>query len=256
MNIKIKKHYNNMFKCIRADTVLRALELPSGLKLDRCLTKHIDYNTVESVFKTKVDGGENKPKLQKATRIEYNLTPDGIHKLAAISNTHCSVRSVNDFACTILHPLPVVYLFVIANDDLEITVPDGHVLVKYGYTNNIQRRTNEHVKTYGPAIFLKYHVYIDPSHLKDAENDVRSFFKSTSWHVEKSKYNELAIIPKALMQTVISEYKRIGEHYLQKITQLSTTNDALVRELNFAKELLAEKDRTIGLALKLANSKS
>ena len=235
-----------MLKSVRADTVLRALGLSPCFKIDRFLNRTVDYSECEVIVKQKA---ETCGKLQKVSRIEYNLTPNGIEKLAAMSKKQCSIKVINDFTSTVLTPIPVVYLFVVASDDLGITVPDGCVLVKYGFTNNLARRMNEHVKTYGPAIFLKYHSYVDPIYLKDAENDVRNLFKSTGWHVENSRYTELAIIPNVLMPTVLGEYRRVGEHYMQKVTSLSVANESLRRELEFAKALLAEKDRVIQLAM-------
>ena len=235
-----------MLKSVRANTVLNALGLSPCFKIERFLNKNVDYCESEVIVKQKV---ETCGKLAKITRIEYNITPAGIEKLATLSKK-CNIKTINDFTSTMLIPIPVVYLFIVANDDLGIIVPQDSVIVKYGFTNNLTRRMNEHVKTYGPAIFLKYHTYIDPIYLKDAENDVRHLFKATGWHVENSRYTELAIIPNALMPTVLSEYKRVGEHYMQKVTSLSAANEALKRELEFSKALLAEKDRVIQLAMK------
>ena len=241
-----------MLRGIKSDVVLKAFGLPVGLKLDRCLINRFDFQMNEVTTKHKTNDG----KYQKSTKVEYLLTKNGISKLANMSQ-RCTIKKVNDFASTAMVPLPVVYLFVVVNDQLGIDVPDDCVLVKYGYSNNLQRRMNEHIKTYGDAIFLKYHVYIDPTNLKEAEDEIRQFFKKTKWHVNGSKYSELAIVPMEMLETsVVSEYKRIGEHYLQKITELSSKNKLLNREIEFANKLLAEKERAINLAIEITRHKA
>lgn len=237
----------------KADTVIRALELPSTFKVDKYLTNVVDYTTKEVISRQE---GQSKGKIQKVSRTEYFLNDNGITKLSAIARK-CSIKTINDFSATMALPLPVVYLFVVANDSLGIDVPDNHILVKYGYTNNLHRRMNEHVKTYGPGIFLKYHVYIDPTFLKEAENDIRSFFFDTKWHVLSNKYTELAVIPAQYLNNVVSaEYKRVGEHYLHKVSDINAKCASFNQKLEFSEKLLEEKERSLSIALKFIESKN
>ena len=43
-------------------------------------------------------------KLAKITRIEYNITPAGIEKLATLSKK-CNIKTINDFTSTMLIPI-------------------------------------------------------------------------------------------------------------------------------------------------------
>lgn len=232
---------------IRAEGVMKAMDLPSSFPIEKYLTKALDYDVSEHCVKSK-----NGAKYRKVNKVEYTLTTRGLDKLSYLTQK-CNIKCINDFMTTSLVPLPVVYLFIVVNDEIMKLVggkEDHEILVKYGYTNNLPRRMNEHLKTYGSGIILKYHVYVDPSHLKDAENEVRDFFHAAKWHVMNPKYSELALVPKEYLGSLVaSEYKRIGESYLHKVTDMCTQMDVLKREVEFCKQLLAEKERTIGLAL-------
>lgn len=221
----------------RSDGVIKALNLPNNFQVDKFLTKDVDYK--EDIVKAPAGRG----KYRKVNKITYNFTGNGFEK--------CNTNCINIFSTTNLNPLPALYLFVVLNNDIIGPPPPNHTIVKYGYSCNLQRRMNEHIKTYGPNIYLKYHVYIDPNFLKDAENEIRSFLHSTKWHFDSLKYSEIAIIPDLLLETVVaSEYRRIGQHYLQKVTDMSNRINILEKELGYAKSIMLEKERTINIALK------
>lgn len=245
---------NRLASKVRADSVMKAFDLPSSFPIEKYLTKQIDYDVHEECIKQ----ADNGAKYRKVNKVEYTLTRQGVDKLSYLSDK-CSVKCINDFMTTSLVPLPVLYLFVVVNDDIHKMVchesHDEYVLVKYGYTNNLQRRMSEHLKTYGTGIFLKYHVYIDPSQLKEAENEARKFFHVTKWHVSHPNYSELALVPKEYMVVVASEYKRIGESYLNKMVDMSSRSSQLKRDLEYSERLLAEKERTIGLAMSFVGKK-
>jgi len=235
---------------LRAEGIIRALELPPTFCFDRHLTKSVDYVVKEIIVRK--SGGSGGSKYQKVSKSQVEINSDGIDKLARISHK-CNVTCVSDFMATSVMPLPVVYLFAVVNDDIlpDVQARDSDkVLVKYGYTNNLARRTKEHIKTYGPGIILKYHIFIDPNYLRDAENDVREFFRGAGWHLDHPGYSELALVPRdQLNGLVATEYSRIGESYLNKVTSLSSSCIHLSRELEFARQLVAEKERSLNLAL-------
>ncbi len=116
-------------------------------------------------------------------------------------------------------PLPAIYLFRIKE------IQQMHILVKYGLTRNLYRRTIEHSKTYGSHISLECHSYVDPFHLLDAERNVRSFFKSSGWHIDYNtctklsypKSKELAIVPISELEHVMILYENIGKFYQKQI---------------------------------------
>lgn len=225
----------------RSENVIKALNLQSNFQVDKYLNNEVH----EEIVKAPTGNG----KYRKVNKVTYNFS-------TTTTSTLCNAKCINTFSTTNLNPLPALYLFIILNDDIIGPPPANHTIVKYGYSCNLQRRTSEHVKTYGQNIILKYHVYIDPNFLKDAEGEIRSFLHSAKWHTSNTKYSELAVIPDILLDTAVaSEFKRIGQHYLQKVTDMSTRINSLEKELIYAKNIMLEKERTINIALKhLGNS--
>ena len=69
--------------------------------------------------------------------------------------------------------IPCLYLFYVGNaEDLREKIPNGlesHCkMYKYGFTDDLERRTREHRKSYGERITLVHFVYIDPKYLSKA----------------------------------------------------------------------------------------
>jgi hypothetical protein len=160
-----------------------------------------------------------------------------------------SIRCVDTFLHTSCCRLPALYLFQI---DKSKTDNDRNAVVtlKYGISNNLKRRAREHVRTFGPSIDLCLHTYVDPIFQKDAECDVKRFFKETGFDIPKTfrgaRHRELAIVPISQMPVVRKEYARIGALYMTHIIEA-----ALVRkELRMYKQLLVEKQMIIDQLLR------
>ena len=122
-------------------------------------------------------------------------------------------------------PLSAIYMF-----SIHKYTHDDTLLVKYGLTKSLYRRTSEHYSKYGPNIVLECHSFIDPLYLRDAEYDVECFLKNSGWHLPKnprftknimmeptclpcSYSRELAIIPISEMPNVLKMYGKIGLMY-------------------------------------------
>jgi len=122
-------------------------------------------------------------------------------------------------------PHPTLYLFQVGRvKNMRHTLgldneenPNAFVL-KYGYTKNLLRRTNEHTKTYGRLpnahLRLKYHVYVPPPYLRVAEQDVEHFFKETGLYLPHKRYTELIVATPHELNTIVREiYAHIGIRY-------------------------------------------
>ena len=88
---------------------------------------------------------------------------------------------------------------------------DNMILCKFGHSNDISRRNNEHSNTYGKiagsCLRNKKIIFIDEIHRKEAEKDVKEYVKdndiSYSWNDDKGKNHiELIIISEGEMMNL------------------------------------------------------
>lgn len=228
---------------VKAEKVINALSLPKDYNFSKILKLNSEYLYESEPYKIKLGA-----KSIKADKTQLKLTQEGVDKMLSI-HRKCNIDNINSFMTTSVNPLSVLYLFIILNDSIH-DVPDDCFLIKYGYTCNILRRMKEHKKTYGNGIMLKYHTYIDPEYLQDAEIDVRNFFKESGWHLKHTNFDELCVVPRDFLHTsVLSEYKRINEKYLHKMQLMSA-------KLEITKCIASEKEKSIQLAMHIINNGS
>ena len=177
--------------------------------------------------------------------------------------------------------MPVVYLFQLGcvkdlrnTLDIPEAFKDTDMVCKYGLTQDLKRRTSEHEIAFkklayedgtGVNIGLKYHVYIDPFYLSNAETDIKKYFVGAQWQLKHPKYTELCIVPDHMLTSIVhNEFKRLGVAYAGKLQDLQTqlaneqkintqlksqleTQEAYYREANETmreqyEERLAERD--------------
>jgi hypothetical protein len=135
-----------------------------------------------------------------------------------------SANAVKEVFKTSATTIPCVYLFTLntvkalrqtMNIDNKYT--DDMVVCKYGFTADLPRRAGEHMKTYGSIknadLKMKYHSYVDPMYISDAECDIRDFFTALGICFEYKTHNELVIIKPDLWKTVENQYKQISNAY-------------------------------------------
>lgn len=171
------------------------------------------------------------------------------------------------FMNTNVNTMPVIYLFILGKvKDLRETfaIPaeyrDEDVVVKYGLTKDLRRRSMEHEKMYGKMtnvqMSLKYHVYIDQFYLSEAEMDVERCFKSAHWHLNHTKFTEMAVVPEHMLNSIVhNEFKRLGQSYAGRLQDIQTQlqneqklNEQLRKQLDaqeeYHKQMLQQMERT------------
>ena len=153
--------------------------------------------------------------------------------------------------------LPCIYLFTLgyAKDlresmNINNSIKDDSIIAKFGFTKNLSRRTEEHIKTYGNIdncdFKLKYYTYIDPQYISTAETDIKELFDSLELKLEYKNYQELVIIPQSLLKIISEKYNHIGKKYAGHISELITKikeleNEKKLKELEF--ELALQKEQ-------------
>lgn len=161
-----------------------------------------------------------------------------------------------------MNPTPCIYMFTLGHvKDLRLSMNidkkynDDMIVCKYGKTDNLERRISEHEKTYGSIkgcdLNVKYYSYIDPLNITQAENNIRTYFKSMNAHIVYDKHKELIIVDKKTLNDQISvQYEILVKMYAGSVTELNAkikqleqqiiTNDAITKCGNA--ELRAELD--------------
>jgi len=161
-----------------------------------------------------------------------------------------------------MNPTPCIYMFTLGYvKDLRLSMNidkkynDDTIVCKYGKTDSLERRISEHEKTYGTIkgcdLNVKYYSYIDPLNITQAENNIRSYFKSMNAHIVYDKHKELIIVDKKTLNNQISvQYEILVKMYAGSVTELNAkikqlelqivTNDAIMKCTNA--ELRAELD--------------
>jgi len=161
---------------------------------------------------------------------------------------------------------PTVYLFYIGNANklLDTNKYDkDDILCKYGCTDDLVRRTNEHTKHYkkefNKDIELLCFSIIEDKFIFDAESNIKSFFCAQS--IEYKKTKELIVINKKNLPNIKKYYAFIQDSYIGHFKELNDKVNKLEKELKDEKhknELinekhkneLAMKDKDIELAMK------
>jgi len=114
-------------------------------------------------------------------------------------------------------------------------IPDNYIITKYGFTEDLDRRTKEHEKTYGKIkgvnLELMTYIYIDPKYLAQAEIDIKIIFANNEQKINYENYKELfAIDPKHKGQ-IIKVFKMIGNSYA------GCVKDFLIKTENLKNEI-------------------
>ena len=118
--------------------------------------------------------------------------------------------------------VPCIYMFALGtvaqlrkSMNLPTDWDDKYIIIKYGLTENLTRRTKEHIAEYGKiggaSVELLEFVYVDPKYLFDAEQMLGNYFKTIERPVSYLKYKELVCVNPNNMTQIREKYKLI--HY-------------------------------------------
>jgi len=127
--------------------------------------------------------------------------------------------------------IPCIYMFALGTcEDLRKImkipndVPNNHVIIKYGFTDDLVRRTNEHMKTYnvikGVKLELLNYAYVDPKYLSAAETDVKGYFESIETPLVYEKYAELVSINPKHKKQISNQFKFVTDQYAGIVSNL------------------------------------
>jgi hypothetical protein len=135
-----------------------------------------------------------------------------------------------------------VYRFVLGNCkdlrkkmNISKDIPDDYLIIKYGFTDNLVRRTNEHIKTYnsieGVKLELMNFAYIDPEYISDAETEVKEFFEDVETFIKYKEYKELVAINPKHNRQIKKLYKSLKDEYGGCVKDLNDKIGELSKEV-------------------------
>ena len=170
-----------------------------------------------------------------------------------------SPLAIKEVFNTFANTLPCIYLFQIGTVkslcktmEIKKKYNDTDIVVKWGYTNDLARRTKEHnsKKSYGGfkgcSIQLLCNSFIDPQHTSKAEIEIKDYFIENDYHFDFDNYVELAIIPYKRLKTIKTQYTSLGKIYAGHITELNNKIEMLKKqheiELACKETQLAQKE--------------
>jgi hypothetical protein len=131
-----------------------------------------------------------------------------------------TVESVRDFLSTSPSKYSEIYLICIGKaTDLKDSLPlkntysENELVFKYGYTDDLSRRLNEHrnkfSKINGTNISVILHSPIDPKFLSKAELELKEYFQDEESNVVHPFYKELVIMNEKQLKGARREFKDI-----------------------------------------------
>ncbi len=184
-------------------------------------TKHFIKWATEKLFIIQMGTQEQKIKL----RDTLGVLPDAVKEVCKKSTS----------------PISCIYLFSLGTVEslkntfnINNTYNDNDIVVKYGRTEDLERRTSEHNNDYGRMekveLRLMMYSFIDSSYASDAENDIANFYSYTKYKYDFEGRNELAIIPKDKMDVVKKEYEKIRKIYAGSLKELLNEIERLKNE--------------------------
>lgn len=159
----------------------------------------------------------------------------------------CDVTYVNEVFKGAVNNFPCVYLFTLGkvkdlrqSMQIDNSFNDESIVIKYGMSDNLVGRMNQHVKTYGKygcKVSLKYYMIIDETYESSAENDVKKYFSSLNVLFSYDTHKELAILTIQQLIETKHKYIQLSELYSGRLTIAAIRNE----KRNIKKDLEKEK---------------
>jgi hypothetical protein len=143
-------------------------------------------------------------------------------------------------------PISCIYLFSLGTVaslrktfNIPTDVSNNDIVIKYGRTEDLDRRTTEHNNDYGKLenveLRLMMYSFVDSSYASDAETDIANFYTYSKYKYDVEGRNEIAIIPKDKIDIVKKEYEKIRKIYAGSLKELLNEIERLKQENELTK---------------------
>ena len=167
----------------------------------------------------------------------------------------CLPEIVNEAFSTAVMKISCVYLFtvgLVANirDGMNIPVdyPDESYLIKYGMTEDLERRMGEHEKTYnaieGSNLRLKYQSWINEEYISKAEVEIKEKLKLMKIDFKYGDMVELAIVTPIQLKELGIFYEKLFASYGGSLKSIIAKYETELMKERHEKELLISRHET------------
>ncbi len=160
-------------------------------------------------------------------------------------------KTIKDVFKTNTSKTPCVYLYLIGNANklLNNKYSEDDLLCKFGCTDDLPRRCNEHDKLYskefGTKIELLYFSIIEAKYIFNAESNINQYFKSNL--IDYKNMNELVVINKKDLPQIKQHYTMIQNSYIGRYEEMHSKISQLEKEIIELNNKILLKDKDIEL---------
>lgn len=136
-----------------------------------------------------------------------------------------SLEHVKTLSKVSVSKIPCVYVFSLGyvkdlrkSMNIKDDIDDNNIVIKFGLTDNLIRRANEHVKEYqenieNSKVRLMYYNYIDKKYMYEGEKEIRDYFNESGDLLEYKKYKELAVLSSKNKKHLKSQFRYLNDTY-------------------------------------------
>jgi len=164
-----------------------------------------------------------------------------------------NAQMVKDVLTTCITSMPCVYLFNVGKVTelkkyyADLKLYSKGFLFKWGRTNDLKRRTGEHIKTYGnllsSTLQLKYFSPVDNLYEAEAENEIRQYFQERA--VKFGNHKELVILDKTQIAGARRFYEDVYIRFSSEVDRLLGKNNELEKDTVYLRKIVKCKDESI-----------
>jgi len=119
-------------------------------------------------------------------------------------------------------------------------ISDDFIITKYGFTDDLERRTKEHEKTYGKIkgvkLELMTYIYIDPKYLAQAETDMKNYFETNEIKINYKNFKELIAFNLKHKSQINKQFTIIGNLYAGCVKDFLVKIDNLNHKIQLYEE--------------------
>lgn len=225
---------------------INSFSVPDGKASDKkFVVKKRLYLTYMGILKILFSGrsGNIKKIIKWCTEILFTVQMGTKVQKEALASDMLGISMENlsqILSCSAL-PISCIYRFALGKVrdlrgamNISEDVSDDHIVVKYGFTDNLKRRAFEHKRTYGSIsdqcqLRLLGFAYIDPGCLAKAESMIREYFRENAEQLRYNSQRELLTYDPSYEHDIKECFGEISHKYSG--FQQNTTNERNAIEL-------------------------
>jgi hypothetical protein len=147
-----------------------------------------------------------------------------------------SVRAIKETFKTCSDKTPCIYLYIIGHADqlLKCELYRGKLLLKYGFTDDLPRRSSEHERTFKKLFSIDHielicYSVIDPKYISDAERSISHYFNADK--IVYDDYKELIVLSMTDIDKAKEHYRLVKNSYIGCYREMQDRIDKLELKL-------------------------